>query len=169
MVTVLLRLAIDFLATGENADAIIALIANNSESADAANSASTLINFVLTAANTEPVTSGAMAVLYYIFYGLNNGVDGIDTLYGNYGKSWDALVGFFQESDDSYYVKAAEVLKNILSEIGGIDTDSSVAGCDCDCHNNSAFIRFFHKIITFLRKLFGMKEFQYCDCGTAHW
>ena len=169
MVTVILRLVIDFLATGENADAIIALIANNSESEDAANSASTLINFILTAANTEPVTSGAMATLYYIFYGLNEGIVGIDTLYGNYGKTWDSLVGFFQESDDSYYTKAAEVLKNLLAEIGGVDTDSSVADCDCDCHNNSSFIRFFHKIITFLRKLFGMKEFQYCDCGTAHW
>ena len=169
MVTVILRLAIDFLATGENADAIIALIANNSESEEAANSASTLINFILTAANTEPVTSGAMATLYYIFFGLNNGVTGIDTLYGNYGKTWDSLVGFFQESDDSYYTKAAEVLKNLLAEIGGVDTGSSVPVCDCDCHNNSSFIRFFHKIITFLRKLFGMKEFQYCDCGTAHW
>ena len=169
MVTVILRLAIDFLATGENADAIIALIANNSESEDAANSASTLISFVLTAANTEPVTSGAMAVLYYIFYGLNEGVGGIDYLYGNYGESWDALVGFFEESEESYMVKAAEVLKAILREIGGVDTDSSVDNCDCDCHNNSGFVRFFFKIITFLRKLFGMKQFQICECGAAHW
>ena len=110
-----------------------------------------------------------MATIYYIFYGLNNGVGGIDYLYGNYGKSWDALVGFFEESEDSYYVKAAEVLKAILKEIGGVDTDSSVVDCDCDCHNNSGFIRFFFKIVTFLRKLFGMKEFQHCDCGAAHW
>lgn len=169
MVTVILRLLIDFLATGGNADAIIALIANNSESEEAANSASTLINFVLTAANTEPVTSGAMATLYYLFYGLNEGVAGIDTLYGNYGESWNALVGFFEETEESYMVKAAEVLKAILKEIGGVDTESSVPDCDCDCHNNSGFVRFFFKIITFLRKLFGMKQFQICDCGAAHW
>ena len=40
--------------------------------------------------------------------------------------------------------------------------------CGCSCHGNS-FLRFFFKIITALRKLFGMKQYQYCDCGIAHW
>lgn len=169
MVTVLLRLIIDFLATGDNADVIIALIGNNSESEDAASSASTLIHFVLTALNVEPMTSGAMATLYYIFYGLNNGVIGIDKLYGNYGDSWNALVGFFEDNDESYVNKAANVLKAILKEFAGIDTDSSVDNCDCSCHNKSSIVRFFFQLANFFRRLFGMKEYRYCECGAAHW
>ncbi|MBO5933887.1 MAG: hypothetical protein J6Q94_00195 [Clostridia bacterium] len=41
-------------------------------------------------------------------------------------------------------------------------------GCSCNCHGN-AFMQFLHKIVTFLRKLFGMTQYQYCDCGKAHW
>lgn len=169
MVTVLLRLIIDFLATGDNADVIIALITNNSESESAANSANTLIHFVLTALNVEPMTSGAMATLYYIFYGLNNGVDGLGKLYGNYGESWDALVDFFEDNDESYVNKAANVLKAILKEFAGIDTDSGVDNCDCSCHSKSSFVRFFFKLANFFRRLFGMSDYRYCECGVSHW
>ena len=41
-------------------------------------------------------------------------------------------------------------------------------GCSCNCHGN-AFMQFLHKIVTFLRKLFGMTQYQYCNCGKAHW
>ncbi len=51
-------------------------------------------------------------------------------------------------------------------EEGG-NVDSS--DCNCDCHSTSAFTKFFFKILTFFRKLFGMKEYQYCGCGAAHW
>ena len=48
------------------------------------------------------------------------------------------------------------------------DYDPNATDCDCNCHGN-AFVKFFFKIITFLRKLFGMSQYQYCDCGVAHW
>ena len=41
-------------------------------------------------------------------------------------------------------------------------------GCSCNCHGN-AFMQFLHKIVSFLRKLFGMTQYQYCNCGKAHW
>ena len=169
MITVLLRLVVEFLATGDNADAIIALLAGNAESEEAADSSATLIKAILKGLNTEPSTSGAMAVIYYIFYGLNNAVSGVDELYGNYGDSWDSLIAFFEESDDSVYDKLVTFLKNVIKEFGGVDADSAKDDCDCDCHNKSAFIRFFFKIANFFRKLFGMKQFQFCDCGEAHW
>lgn len=52
------------------------------------------------------------------------------------------------------------------------DTDAdkpSSDDCDCSCHSDSAFTRFFFNIITFLRRIFGMTEYRYCECGTAHW
>ena len=169
MITVLLRLAVDFLATGDNANAIIALLAGNAESEDAANSSATLINAILKGLNTEPSTSGAMAVIYYIFYALNNGAAGLDELYGNYGNSWDSLLNFFEESEDSTYDKLIAFLKNVITEFGGEAPGSDKDDCDCDCHSTSGFIKFFFKIANFFRRLFGMKQFQYCECGDAHW
>lgn len=43
------------------------------------------------------------------------------------------------------------------------------ADCGHSCHSNNAFVQFFYKIARFFWKLFGMKQYQYCDCGKAHW
>ncbi len=43
------------------------------------------------------------------------------------------------------------------------------SNCDCGCHSDSAFTRFFFAITNFLRRLFGMDEYRYCDCGAKHW
>lgn len=169
MITVLIRLAVDWLATGDNADAIIALLQGNAESEDAANSSATLVKAILQGLNTEPSLSGAMATVYYIFYGLNNAAEGLDTLYGNYGNSWDSLLNFFEETDDNNYDKLTDFLKNVIKEFGGVEVESTKDNCDCDCHSSSGFIRFFWKIANFFRRLFGMKDYQYCDCGEAHW
>ena len=41
--------------------------------------------------------------------------------------------------------------------------------CTCNCHSSSAFVRFFFSIANFFRKLFGMTQYRYCECGAAHW
>ncbi len=41
--------------------------------------------------------------------------------------------------------------------------------CDCSCHSKNALVKFFFDIFTFLRKLFGMEQYHYCECGVAHW
>lgn len=46
--------------------------------------------------------------------------------------------------------------------------ESAEKSCSCNCHSNS-FMQFLHKIVSFLRKLFGMTQYQYCGCGKAHW
>lgn len=46
--------------------------------------------------------------------------------------------------------------------------ENTEKNCSCNCHSN-AFMQFLHKIVSFLRKLFGMTQYQYCDCGKAHW
>ena len=57
----------------------------------------------------------------------------------------------------------------IFSDITDDSDDSDINYCACSCHSTNPIVKFFFKIITFLRKLFGMKEYQYCDCGNAHW
>lgn len=46
--------------------------------------------------------------------------------------------------------------------------ENTEKNCSCNCHSN-AFIQFIHKILCFFRRLFGMTQYQYCDCGKAHW
>lgn len=49
------------------------------------------------------------------------------------------------------------------------DTEDTTDECTCSCHSESGFVRFFFKIICFLRMIFGMDEYRFCDCGAAHW
>ncbi len=49
------------------------------------------------------------------------------------------------------------------------EPDAPETNCKCNCHSKSAFTKFFFDIITFLRKLFGMEQYRYCECGAAHW
>lgn len=56
----------------------------------------------------------------------------------------------------------------VSTHIINTDGTETVTNCSCKCHGN-AFMQFLHKIATFLRKLFGMSQYQYCDCGKAHW
>ncbi len=49
------------------------------------------------------------------------------------------------------------------------EEDDAVKNCKCNCHSKNAFTKFFFDLATFLRKLFGMDQYRYCDCGAAHW
>ncbi len=49
------------------------------------------------------------------------------------------------------------------------DDEPDTSNCDCSCHSDSAFVRFFFAITNFLRKIFGMDQYRYCECGAAHW
>ncbi len=40
--------------------------------------------------------------------------------------------------------------------------------CDCACHS-SGFDKFWFDFLTFFRKIFGMTQYKYCDCGVSHW
>ena len=48
------------------------------------------------------------------------------------------------------------------------ESDDPSANCSCN-HHKSGIIKFFWKILNFFHKLFGMKQYQYCACGEAHW
>lgn len=73
--------------------------------------------------------------------------------------------------DDSYkdtYVDATGHSDANHDGVCDVCADDFSKGCSCNCHGN-AFMQFLHKIVSFLRKLFGMTQYQYCDCGKAHW
>ena len=156
MVTIVLRLVIEFLAEGENADAIIELIGMNSQGEDATSSASSLIKFILTAIATEPVSSGAMATLYWIFYGLNEATVAVDQAKNEFNHNWSVILTYFESNGDAVTSKAAEVLRDILDTyFDGIFDSEGVApeGAMTFFEKIKAF---FQKIGDFFRRLFGM-------------
>ena len=57
----------------------------------------------------------------------------------------------------------------IYAECEEDPTYDATGECTCSCHSKNSLVLFFFKIFTFLRKLFGMTEYQYCGCGVAHW
>ncbi len=156
MVTIVLRLLIDFLAEGNNADAIIELIANNSQGEDAASSASTLIKFVLTALATEPVTSGAMATLYYIFYGIHTGIDNFEAEYTSFNKTWKFVLNFFEKFGDPVTSTGVKVLRKILDTYFDGILDSDGVADEGVLTFWDRIVAFFKRIGDFFRKLFGM-------------
>lgn len=156
MVTIVLRLVINFLAEGDNADAIIALIGANSQGEDATSSASSLIKFVLTAIATEPVESGAMATLYWIFYGLNEAAVAVDQGKETFNHNWSVILTYFESMGDPVTSKAAEVLRGILDKYFDGIFDSEGVAPEGAMTFFEKIAEFFRKIGEFFKKLFGM-------------
>ena len=156
MVTIVLRLVIEFLAEGDNEDAIIALIGANSQSEDATSSASSLIKFILTAIATEPVSSGAMATLYWIFYGLNEATTAVDNGINEFNHNWSVILTYFESNGDPVTSKAAEVLRDVLDTYFDGIFDSQGVAPEGAMTFFDKLKAFFQKIGDFFRKLFGM-------------
>ena len=156
MVTIVLRLVIEFLAEGNNADAIIALIGDNSQSEDATSSASSLIKFILTAIATEPVSSGAMATLYWIFYGLNEAAEAVEQGKSEFNHNWSVILTYFETNGDPVTSKAAEVLRDVLDTYFDGIFDSQGVAPEGAMTFFDKLKAFFQKIGDFFRKLFGM-------------
>ena len=156
MVTIVLRLVINFLAEGDNADAIIALIGANSQGEDATSSASSLIKFVLTAIATEPVESGAMATLYWIFYGLNEAAEAVDQGKETFNHNWSVILTYFESMGDPVTSKAAEVLRDVLDTYFDGIFDSEGVAPEGAMTFFEKIAEFFRKIGEFFKKLFGM-------------
>ncbi len=102
----------------------------------------------------------------------------IDGLYVARGYTYDATTGrltinaelmigeveiFAECVADPTYIPPAE------GDDNNNDGDIDSTHCSCNCHSTNAFIKFFFNIGNFFRKLFGMKQYQYCGCGAAHW
>ncbi len=166
MVTILLRLAVDFISTAENADAIAALLVNNTENEEAAKSVKTFISLVIQGLGVKPATSGSMATIYYIFYGLKQGVD---VIYDDYYDSWIALMDLFKEDERPIVDKLASLIGGILGDFAGFENGSEVDNCKCSCHSKNAVVSLIHTIINIIRRILGQTEYRYCYCGVDHW
>ncbi len=48
------------------------------------------------------------------------------------------------------------------------EPEGTTKTCSCMCHQ-TGFMEFIWKIFSFLFKIFGMNQYQFCDCGKVHW
>ncbi|MBR3975097.1 MAG: hypothetical protein IKJ88_04475 [Clostridia bacterium] len=166
MVTILLRLAVDFLATAENADAIAALLVSNTDNEEAADSVRSFISLVLQGLGVKPATSGAMATIYYIFYGLKQGVD---VVYDNYYDSWIAILDIFKEDERPIIDKLVTLVGGILGDFADFENGTDGTNCKCNCHSTNAIVSLIHTILNIIRRILRQTEYQYCACGVDHW
>ena len=80
--------------------------------------------------------------------------------------------GYVYDSTTGKLTINAEVIVGdieIYAECEEDPTYDATGECTCSCHSKNSLVAFFFKIFTFLRKLFGMSQYQYCGCGAAHW
>ena len=166
MVTILLRLAVDFLATAENADAIAELIVSNTDNEEAATSARNFISLVLQGLGVKPATSGSMATIYYIFYGLKIGVD---VVYDNYYDSWIAILDIFKEDERPVVDKLVTLVGGILGDFADFENGTDGTNCKCNCHSKNAVVSLIHTLLNIIRRILKQTEYQYCACGANHW
>ena len=145
MVTVVLRLAIKFLALEKNVDAIIGILENNlGMSADAKK----YVEGVLTAvvgclSDTRLGMDLALYTIYYIFYGADLGVDETTNGYKDLNSIWrDALAKLKKDSPAA---------GGLIEEILGLDIFEDLIDGEQIAPNG--FMAFFQKLIDIFNKI----------------
>lgn len=83
-----------------------------------------------------------------------------------FGEITENTVGILKlaESDDEEAVTAVEF--NVIEDVP--DEPDISENCTCSCHK-TGFAKFIWSILNFFRKIFGMEQYRYCDCGKKHW
>ena len=165
MVTVILRLVIEFLVDDTNYAAIKGLLAEAITDGDTYNSVCTVLDAVIAAAADDPSRGQAMATVYYLFVTLDKTAEGADNLYHDITNSWAFILNQLETSDDPLMRNLEKSIKNALNNYFGTDyvvgDKESILDEEKDAGTISfieAIKNFFKKIGDFFRKLFGIKD-----------
>lgn len=157
MVTVMLRLIIDFVTMEENLDAIKAILAEYIPDEDNYNSVCSLLDSLAQCAQEDPDMGNALYTLYYIFFALSESAEATDDLYHDVNNSWQFILKMLETSDEPILNSFGSGLKNVLNKyFDGIFDDEGVAS-DGALTFFERIAAFFEKIAAFFRKLFGME------------
>lgn len=146
MVTIILRLLLEFVTMDENINKIEAILAQYIPDETSYKMVCVLIGSIADSVNTENGMSYALNTVYYVYYGLNKGVGGLDDIYHNVNGKWQAVLKSLDESDNPYVRAASIVLKDALNAfLGDVFEPSGVAP--------NGFIAFFQKIGSFFQRI----------------
>ena len=155
MTTVILRMAIDFITTKDNLEAIKALLA---ESADEStyNTICSILDTLAGYVKEDPGMTMALNFIYSICDAAAKALESTDDAYHDVNNSWMFILKLFETSEEPMLREFAADLKGTLNKyFDGIFTEEGVApdGAMTFIEKIKAF---FEKIAEFFRKLFGM-------------
>lgn len=163
MVTVLLRLIVDFVTMEENIKTIEGMLEGVIADEDTFKSVCSLLESVAAAASEDPNLGKGMAAVYYLFVTLDVVAEGADDIYHDVTNSWEFILKQLETSNDPILNNFGNSLKENLNKYFGTDyevgDDKPILDEDKDSGILSFFdaIRnFFQKIADFFRKLFGI-------------
>lgn len=146
MLTIVLRVAIDFITSDENIEKVKGLLKEYIPNEDNYKSVCTMLESLAKSASEDPGMGQALYVLYYIFYGLENALEETDDIYHDVNNSWQFILKLLTDSNEPILSNFANDLKGFLNKyFEGIFDDEGVA--------SNGFIEFFKKIAEFFKKI----------------
>ncbi len=157
MITIILRLVVKWVATGNNGAALIELLGVFSEDEEAAKSSAAFINFILAALDLEYPASSMMAAVYWIFYALYTVADPAHDGYHDLNSTWSAVYSFLDAEAGPTTKNLIDVIKKFFSvdlDLDGVIDQDGIAS-DGALTFFEKIAAFFQKIIDFFKSLFG--------------
>ena len=157
MITIILRLLVKWVATGNNGAALVELLGLFAEDEEAAKSSAALINFILAALDLEYPASSMMAAVYWIFYALDTVADPAHDGYHDLNSTWQAVYGFLDTEAGPTTKNLLKVIKDYFSfelDLDGVIDQDGIAS-DGALTFFEKIAAFFQKIIDFFKSLFG--------------
>ncbi len=146
MITILLRVFIDFVTIDENINKIESMLKEYIPNEETYKAVCVLIETLAQLASEDPCMSRAMYVMYYIFYGLNTGVDGAHDKYHFINDKWSNVLESLENSGNPIVSGFAKDFKAGLNKyLGGIFDEGGVA--------SEGIIPFFQNLIELIRKI----------------
>ncbi len=155
MTTAILRMAIDFITTEENLEAIKALLADAADESTY-NTICSILDTLAGYVKEDPGMTMAMNFLYSVCDAAAKALESTDDAYHDVNNSWQFILKLLSTSEEPMLRDFAEDLKGTLNKyFDGIFTEEGIApdGAMTFIEKIKAF---FEKIAEFFRKLFGM-------------
>ncbi len=146
MVTVVLRLAVKFLALDKNIDAIMGILENSLGMSDETKKyvEGTLTVIVECLSDTRLGMDMALATIYYIFFGVDTGVGETTGGYNDLNELWkESLENLRKESPEAADIITGILDLDIFDDI--IDPDKGIAP--------NGFIAFFQKLFSWFQSI----------------
>lgn len=156
MLTVVLRMLIDFITTEDNLNRIKALLADTITNETAYNSLCSILDTLAGYVSEDPGMSTALNFIYTVLDAAGEALENVDDVYHDVNNSWMFILKILETSEEPLLRDFAASLKGTLNQyFDGIFTEEGIAP-DGALTFFDKLKAFFQKIAEFFRNLFGM-------------
>ena len=161
MVTVILRLVIEFITYNDNIVAIEGLLEGVISDADAHKAVCVILESIADAAKEDPNKGKAMAAVYYLFVTVDESADFADDVYHDVTNSWEFILKLLETSNEPALNGLSTSLKEALNKYfdAGYEIPGEEEEADEPLTGFALFVAkikaFFQKIGDFFKNLFG--------------